>query len=165
MKFEITSELLEQQAIKHNIHLYNVRTCSICESPIGYYFDWTDVNSNGTIKLKVIWDGSCNCTMFDSTELRSWQDIVDLYNFNIDNASFVENFRKDWHLDELISLYLDSNIDALIEETKSRIDDMSLFISTSDFNNLSDNVKILINNAQNTAIKYLSILEQYKKQH
>lgn len=102
MEIEITPELLEQQAIKHNIHLYDVRTCSICESPIGYYFDNNlPENSNGTIKLKVIWENGCDCVSFGRAELRRWQDIVDLYNLNIDNVSFVEKFGKVWHLDEL----------------------------------------------------------------
>jgi hypothetical protein len=67
----VTAEEVEKSAHEHGLRFVKVRTCSICDAPIGYVFD----------DEAVYWDGSCNClSRYTPPEPRTFQDVANLIN-------------------------------------------------------------------------------------
>lgn len=67
------AEEFRQAVILNNIKEWNVRNCSICNSPLYFYFE----------PERVIFDSRCDCTGYcdpSSEHIRDYNCIAELYN-------------------------------------------------------------------------------------
>jgi len=70
-----TAEELKQQAQKISLHCWIIRSCSMCDYPLGYYFEnnYEDV----------VFDSGCDCVNYGPhIEKRSWEELAENYNLN-----------------------------------------------------------------------------------
>jgi hypothetical protein len=76
-----TAEDFQRQVKEHDIRSWTLRCCSICETALNFIFDGDDV----------YYDSNCNCVTFRTIpQERTYQDIADIYNKNIENEDFIE---------------------------------------------------------------------------
>lgn len=66
-----TAKEFEAAAARRGIAWWSIRSCSICEIPIGYHF---------LPSGQVVWDGRCECSSAFGPELRTWEDVAGHYN-------------------------------------------------------------------------------------
>lgn len=72
LKTRVASEFRDA-VIKNNIQEWNIRNCSICGSPLYFYFE----------PERVIFDSRCDCTGYcdcNSEHIRNYNYIAMLYN-------------------------------------------------------------------------------------
>ena len=67
-----TGEEFKQAHKKSGIRRWSLRSCSICDYPLGFMF-----NEDG----QVFFDPGCGCTDYQyHPEPRTWEDIAEVYN-------------------------------------------------------------------------------------
>ena len=84
-----TGNDFKEQVKKHNIGWWTVRHCSFCNHPIGYNF-----RPFGS----VVFDGGCNCANISNKQVRSWDDVAEIYNIQT-NTEVIAEMDKFWHFD------------------------------------------------------------------
>lgn len=86
-----TAEDFERQVKAKMISSWMLRQCSMCDAPLEFIFDGDDV----------YYDSNCDCVTYRTIpEERSYQDIANLYNQNIENVEWIKEINKFFGFDE-----------------------------------------------------------------
>jgi len=80
-----TAADFQQQVKEKNITSWILRHCSMCDAPLSFLFDGDDV----------YYDSGCDCvTYITIPQERSYQDLANLYNQNIENEGWIKEINE-----------------------------------------------------------------------
>ena len=82
MKDILYGHEIEDSVKRNNISHWFPFRCSICDCEYGFYF----------INGKVIFDGACDCTAIFGERLTDFQEVADIYNNNVGDEQFRQEF-------------------------------------------------------------------------
>ena len=88
---KITVEELKKAVKEKGIKRWIIHECSMCGYPCGYYFAGD----------KVKYDAGCNCVDYQDISERTWEEVVNQYNRQIDWAEDKTNEHPEKTLEAL----------------------------------------------------------------
>lgn len=83
------AEDFRKLSLENGITFWPIYDCSMCGYGCGFMFFWVN-------ETEVAYDSGCDCTQRYIKEIRTWEDVANQYNININNPDTINKYNYFW---------------------------------------------------------------------